>query len=74
MEISWSPPSGGDATITGYRIFYGNGKNVSVPSTVVGLNFNNIAAGETVSIRSEADELTSELVSIIITGTCNGLF
>ena len=68
VEVSWSPPSGG-AAITGYRIFYGNGENVSVPSTVVGLKFNNNAAGQTVSIRSEADELTSKLVSVFVTGT-----
>ena len=30
VEVSWSPPSDGANIITGYRIFYGNGKNASV--------------------------------------------
>ena len=77
VEVSWSPPSGGAATITGYRIFYGNGENVLVPSkaiTSVGLIFNEDAVGQKVSIRSEADKITSELINVTITGkmtTCH---
>ena len=77
VEVSWSPPSGGAATITGYRIFYGNGKNVLVPSeviTYVGLTFNEEAVGQRVSIRSEAGKVTSELINVTITGkmtTCH---
>ena len=73
VEVSWDLPSSGDVTITGYRIFYGDGEYVSVPSIVitsVGLKVNDNAVGQTVSIRSEADGLTSELVIVIITGTC----
>ena len=70
VQVSWSPPSGGDVTITGYRIFYGNGQNVSVAPifTGVALNINKDAVGQTVSIRSEADQLTSELINVTITG------
>ena len=70
VEVSWSPPSGGTVSITNYRIFYGNGQNVSVAPifTGVALNINKDAVGETVSIRSEADQLTSELISVTITG------
>ena len=31
VEVSWSSPTEGDIDITGYRIFYGSGENVSVP-------------------------------------------
>ena len=77
VEVSWSPPSGGTATITGYRIFYGNGESVLVPSigiTSVGLTFNKNAIGQRVSIRSEVDKITSELINVTIIGkmkTCN---
>ena len=70
VEVSWSPPSGGAATITGYRIFYGNQENVSVAPifTGVALNINKDVIGQTVSIHSEADQLASELISITIKG------
>ena len=69
VEVSWSPPTSGATNITGYRIFYGNGKNVSVPSvvTIIGLALNKDSVGETVSVRSEADQLFSEYVTITIT-------
>ena len=75
VEVSWSPLSGGTAAITGYRIFYGRGENVSVPSILTGiilpLSGNHI--GQTVSIHSEADQLISELITVTITGEqyCN---
>ena len=70
VEVSWSPPSGGAATITGYRIFYGNGENVSVPSIVTGiiLSLSGNLIGQTVSIHSEVDQLISELITVTITG------
>ena len=70
VEVSWSPPSGGAATITGYRIFYGNQENVSVAPifTGVALNFNKDVVGQMVSIHSEADQLASELVTTSING------
>ena len=69
VEVSWSPPSGGPDTITGYRIFYGSGDNASVPSvfTAVSLNLNEDVVGKSISIRSEADGLTSELITVTIT-------
>ena len=65
VEVSWSPPSDGANIITGYRIFYGNGKNTSVQSvaTSIGLRVNGNYVGQNVSIRSEADQLYSELIN-----------
>ena len=71
VEISWSPPSGGVVTITGYRIFYGNGKNLLVTSTdvtSVGLIFNKDVVGQIVSVHSVAGQLTSKLINVTITG------
>ena len=70
VEVSWSPPSDGPAIITAYRIFYGNGENVSVPSFVtrIILSLNEDSVGETVSLRSEADQLTSQLINVTTTG------
>ena len=69
VEVSWSPPSSGATNIIGYRIFYGNGENASVPSvvTIIGLALNKDSVGETVSVRSEADQLFSEYVTITVT-------
>ena len=66
VEVSWSPPS---TNITGYRIFYGSGKNVSLPSvaTYIGLALNKYSVGETVSVRSEADQIFSEFVNATVT-------
>ena len=72
VEVSWSPPSGGADAITGYRIFYGSGENILMPSkiiTSVGLIVNKNAVGQTISIRSEADQLTSESINAsVVTG------
>ena len=70
MKVGWSPPSGGYATITVYRIFYGKEENVSVLSIVTSviLALNEDSVGQTVSIRFEADQLTSQLISVTITG------
>ena len=70
VEVRWSPPSDGSATITAYRIFYGNGENqiVSPPITGIILSLNEDSVGETVSLRSEADQLTSQLINVTITG------
>ena len=69
VEVSWSPPSDGDNIITGYRIFYGSRKNTSVQSvaTSIGLRVNGNYVGQNVSIRSEADQLYSELISTLVT-------
>ena len=68
VEVSWSPPSDGANIITGYRLFYGNGQNVSVPSviTYIGLVVKGSYIGQTVSLRSEADQLYSELINVTI--------
>ena len=70
VEVSWSPPSDGSATITAYRIFYGNGESASMPSFVtrIILSLNEDSVGETVSLRSEADQLSSQLINVTITG------
>ena len=69
MEISWSPPSDGADIITGYRIYYGNGENILVLSvaTLIGLRVNGDYVGQNVSVRSEADQLYSELISTSVT-------
>ena len=70
VEVSWSPPSDGANSITGYRIFYGNGQNVFVPSvtaiTLVGLKVDGSYVGQNVSIRSESDQLYSELINVSV--------
>ena len=69
VEVSWSPPSSGGTNITGYRIFYGNGENVSLPSaaTYIGLVLKKDSVGETVSVHSEADQLASQLITVTVT-------
>ena len=75
VEVSWSPPSSGATNITGYRIFYGNGENVSVPSFVtrIILTLNKDSVGETVSVRSEADQLASQLITVTVTSEIDPL-
>ena len=69
VEVSWSPPSDGANIITGYRIFYGSGKNASIPAvaTYIGLRVDGNYIGQNISIRSEADQLYSELISTSVT-------
>ena len=69
VEVSWDPPSSGDDVITGYRIFYGNGKNVSVNPiiTSVGLRVTTNFLGQTLFIRSETDGIYSELINVSVT-------
>ena len=76
VEVSWSPPSGGAATITGYRIFYGNGESVSVPSVITGisLTLNGNYIGQSVSIRSELAQLSSELINVTVTAVGKSVF
>ena len=75
VEVSWSPPTDGANSITGYRIYYGNGKNVLIPSvaviTSVSLKVDGNYISQNVSIRSEADQLYSELVNVSIV---NGIY
>ena len=72
VEVSWSPPSGETATITGYRIFYGNRQSILVPSyvTCIILNFTESEdeLAQAVSIHSESVVLPSELINVVITG------
>ena len=69
VEVSWSPPSDGANIITGYRIYYGSGQNTSVEAvaTSIGLRVDGNYIGQNISIRSEADQLYSELISTSIT-------
>ena len=74
IVISWSAPSRGADVITGYRIFYGNGENLSVYPfiTSVGLMVNTDYLAQSVSIQSESDGLISELVKVsVIAGECD---
>ena len=68
VEVSWSPPSNGATTITGYRIFYGNGgDNVTVPYYVTRILIDSVdVSGQSVSIRSESSQLPSESVQVTI--------
>ena len=67
VEVSWSPPSDG-VTITGYRIFYGNGGNGSLPSvaTFILLDLNVNLIGQTVSLCTEAEQLTSQCTNATV--------
>ena len=71
VEVSWSPPSDAASGVIGYRIYYGNGQNVFVLSvaviTSVSLKVDGNYIGQNVSIRSEADQLYSELVDVSVT-------
>ena len=70
VEVSWSPPSDGANSITGYRIYYGNGQNVFVTSvtviTSISLKVDRNYVGQNVSIRSEADQLYSESINVSV--------
>ena len=70
VEVSWSPPTDGANIITGYRIYYGSGENIlvsSVAATSISFRVNGNSVGQNVSIRSEADELYSELINTSVT-------
>lgn len=70
VEVSWSPPTDqGAFNITGYRIFYGcSGENVSMPAaaTSIGLRVEGGYEHQRVSLRSESDDLYSELVNVTV--------
>ena len=73
VEVSWSPPSGGAATITGYRIFYDGREIVFLTpvSDVTGINLNlgqGTKVGQVLSIRAESSisQLPSELITVTI--------
>ena len=69
MEVSWSPPTHqGAFNITGYRIFYGSGENISVHkvATSIGLRVEGGYLHQTVFLRSESDQLSSELVNVTV--------
>ena len=73
VEVSWSPPSDGANSITGYRIYYGNGQNVFVTSvtviTSVSLKVDRNYVGQNVSIRSEGDQLYSKSINVFVVGS-----
>ena len=63
-----SPPSGEAATITGYRIFYGDGENVAVNASTLSASIPS-GVGEMISVRSESAhvQLPSELITVTVT-------
>ena len=70
VEVSWSPDQ--TANITGYRLFYGNGQSILVPSYVTRVVFNFVESqdkvGQFVSVRSESmHHLPSELIKATVT-------
>ena len=69
VEVSWQLPSDAAQAISGYRIFYGNGQNLLVPSYVtrIVLNFVESSQIESVSVRSESTQLPSELITATVT-------
>jgi Na+-translocating ferredoxin:NAD+ oxidoreductase RnfD subunit len=69
VEVSWSPPSDAAPAIIGYKIFYGDGQNLFIPSYVtrIVLNFVDSSQIESVSIRSESTQLPSELITATVT-------
>ena len=74
MEVSWSPPSGGAATITGYLIYYGHSQHILIPSYVTRILLDSLESqDEVVSIRSESLQLPSELINVMITGELNSI-
>ena len=70
VEVSWSPPSGGATTITGYTIFYGSGRNLSVPLSIasVGLITNANYIGQTIAVCTEFEQLASQCSSTVVEG------
>ena len=70
VEVSWSPPTDqGAFNITGYRIFYGIGQNISLPSVIitsVSLMVNENYDGQTVYLRSESDQIFSEHINVTV--------
>ena len=71
MEISWSPPSDFETFyIIGYRIFYDDNNetlnNISVPKiiTSIGIRMNRSYVNNSVFLRTEADQLHSELIHV----------
>ena len=76
VEVSWSPPSGEAATITGYRIFHAGRGITFLPPTVfndfvTSINLNlgqGTKVGQILSIRAESSisQLPSELITVTI--------
>ena len=73
VEVSWSPPSGGSATITGYRIFYDGREILFLPptDTITGIDLNfgqETKIGQVLLVRAESSmsHLPSELIVVTI--------
>ena len=76
VEVSWSPPSGGATTITGYTIVYGNEANLTLPlaATSIGLTLDSDYIGQTVSVCTEAEQLASQCTNATVTDTGTGIY
>ena len=68
VEVSWSPPSDGANSITGYRIYYGNRQNLLIPLYVTSMVLSFIESSQvgSVSIRSESTQLPSDLITATV--------
>ena len=67
VMISWSPPTDqGAFNITGYRIFYGSGQNISIPSPVITSVSFKVNGGKTMFLRSESGQIYSELINVTV--------
>ena len=80
-EISWTlPVESEDSNVTGYRIFFDSGDNISISSwfvTSVGFTKDIVKVGEEISIRSESEDegiLPSEVVNVVVSETGNLTF
>lgn len=78
IEVSWTLPAASEVgNVTGYRIFFDSGENLSISSwfvTSVGFAIDSveIAIGDEISIRSESENeetLPSELVNATVSET-----
>ena len=70
VKVSWSPPSGGAANVTGYRIFYGDGKNMALDDNDLNASIHQCQIqNASVFIRAESAQLPSKLILLTVNVT-----